>query len=42
MKGLNIAILLSFVLPIVVSAQTLDEKLKEIDAYANTVMDTWH
>jgi CubicO group peptidase (beta-lactamase class C family) len=27
---------------LVVSAQTLDDKLKEIDAYAGTVMDTWH
>lgn len=38
-------LLLLFVLltfQFVVSAQTLDDKLKEIDAYANTVMDTWH
>ena len=31
-----------FTFQFVVSAQTLDDKLKEIDAYANTVMDTWH
>src|SRR3954451_10460989 len=36
-------VLLVFVsFQLVVSAQTLDDKLKEIDAYAGTVMDTWH
>ena len=30
-----------FVFQLVVSAQTLDEKLKEIDAYAQAVMTTW-
>ena len=29
------------VFPLLVAAQTLDEKLKEIDVYANTVNDTW-
>ena len=33
---------LLFVFQLFVYSQTLDEKLKEIDAYANTVMDTWH
>lgn len=37
-----ISIFLFFVfLPLLVHAQTLDEKLKEIDAYANTVMTEW-
>lgn len=30
-----------FVFPLFVYCQTLDEKLKEIDDYANTVMTTW-
>src|SRR3954453_20083917 len=29
------------VFPLFVYAQTLDEKLKEIDDYANVVMNTW-
>src|SRR6185436_1147739 len=28
--------------PLFVYAQTLDEKLRDIDAYAQKVMDTWH
>ena len=31
-----------FFLPLFVYTQSLDEKLKEIDSYAQTVMDTWH
>ncbi len=42
MKNIRILFLLLFVFPLFVSAQSLDDKLKEIDAYANTVMDTWH
>src|SRR5687768_10367697 len=34
-----IFILLAF--PLLVSAQTLDEKLKEIDDYANQAVNTW-
>src|SRR6476661_1850237 len=30
------------IFPAFVGAQSLDDKLKEIDAYANTVMETWH
>ncbi len=40
MKKLNILFLLLFVFPLFVFGQ-LDEKLKEIDDYANTVMTTW-
>ena len=32
---------LLFVFQLYVYAQTLDEKLKDIDEYANTVMTTW-
>lgn len=42
MKNFRILFLLLFVFPLFVAAQSLDEKLKDIDAYANTVMDTWH
>jgi len=35
------AIFLAFV-QLGVSSQTLDDKIKEIDAYANTVLQTWH
>lgn len=42
MKNFRILFLLLFVFPLFVNAQSLDEKLKDIDAYANTVMDTWH
>ena len=42
MKRINTIILVLFLLPsFVFSQQSLDDKLKEIDAYANTVMDTW-
>ena len=41
MKKLNFLLLVLIVFPLVVSAQTLDEKLKEIDDYANTVISTW-
>ena len=41
MKKSNTLFLLLFLLPLFASAQTLDEKLKEIDDYANTVMATW-
>jgi CubicO group peptidase (beta-lactamase class C family) len=30
-----------FIVPLFVYGQTLDDKLKEIDSYAQTVMDTW-
>ena len=39
-KSLSLFALL-FVLQLAAYAQTLDEKLKEIDDYANTVMTTW-
>lgn len=43
MKRAHVAIsLLILVFPLLVSAQMLDEKLAEIDAYANNVMDAWH
>src|SRR5687767_9799296 len=32
---------LLFILPVIAIGQTIDEQLKEIDAYANTVMTTW-
>ena len=34
-------LLILFVLPIFGVAQSLDDKLKEIDDYANTVISTW-
>ncbi len=40
MKKITSLFALLFVLPLFVYAQTLDERLKEIDAYANTVMTT--
>lgn len=42
MKRLNAVFLLLCILPSMLFAQqTLDDKLKEINAYANTVMTTW-
>ena len=41
MKKTKFVLFLLFVFPLFVHAQTLDYKLKEIDAYANTVMTTW-
>lgn len=41
MKKLYSLLLIFIVFPLFVYAQTLDEKLKEIDDYANTVMTTW-
>lgn len=41
MKKLSTFFLVLFVFPLFVYAQTLDEKLKEIDAYANLVMTEW-
>jgi CubicO group peptidase (beta-lactamase class C family) len=41
MRKINIIFALLFVFPLFVYGQTLDEKLKEIDDYANTVMTTW-
>ncbi|MBK8305391.1 MAG: beta-lactamase family protein [Chloracidobacterium sp.] len=41
-KKLSGFLVLILVLHLGAVAQTLDDKLKEIDAYANTVMDTWH
>ena len=42
MKKSRAFIFILLVFPFLVSAQTLDEKLKEIDTYANTVRATWH
>jgi CubicO group peptidase (beta-lactamase class C family) len=42
MKKSNLFIFVLFVFPLFVYSQSLDDKLREIDAYANTVMDTWH
>ena len=41
MKNIKIILLVLFAFPLFLPAQTLDEKLKEIDAYAATVTDTW-
>jgi CubicO group peptidase (beta-lactamase class C family) len=41
MKKLTNILLLIFVYQLCVYSQTLDEKLKEIDDYANTVISTW-
>jgi CubicO group peptidase (beta-lactamase class C family) len=41
MRQIRFLLLVLFILPIVAFPQTLDEKLKEIDDYANTVMTTW-
>ena len=41
MRKISIIFALFFVFPLFVYGQTLDEKLKEIDDYANTVMTTW-
>lgn len=41
MKKTRVLFLLLFVFPLFVGAQSLDDKLKEIDGYANTVIETW-
>ncbi|HMT06911.1 MAG TPA: serine hydrolase [Pyrinomonadaceae bacterium] len=41
MKKLSVILFLLIGLPSFVLSQTIDEKLKEIDAYANTVLETW-
>jgi CubicO group peptidase (beta-lactamase class C family) len=41
MKKQAIIFALFFVFPLFLHSQTLDEKLKEIDDYANTVLTTW-
>ncbi len=41
MKKLNLLLLFVFVLPLFVYSQTLEQKLKEIDDYANAVSNTW-
>lgn len=41
MKNIRLPLLVLFVLPLFVAAQSLDDKLKEIDDYANTVVATW-
>ena len=41
MKKVFPVLLLLLVLPVFVISQSLDEKLKDIDDYANTVMATW-
>jgi CubicO group peptidase (beta-lactamase class C family) len=42
MRKIYISLLLIFAFQLFVSAQSLDAKLKEIDDYANAVMDAWH
>src|SRR6476620_2608892 len=42
MKRSFVLFLVLFFIPLYVQTQTLDEKLRDIDAYAQTVMDTWH
>jgi CubicO group peptidase (beta-lactamase class C family) len=42
MRKIRGFIFVLFVFPLFVYGQSLDEELKEIDSYANTVMDTWH
>jgi CubicO group peptidase (beta-lactamase class C family) len=41
MKQIRFLLLVLFIFPIVAFPQTLDEKLKEIDEYAEKVMTTW-
>src|SRR5688572_33109988 len=41
MKKPFILVTVLLLLPLTGLSQTLDDKLKEIDAYAQTVMDTW-
>ena len=41
MKQVRIILFLFLVFPLIASAQTLDDKLKEIDDYAVRVLDTW-
>ncbi|MGE3466413.1 MAG: serine hydrolase [Pyrinomonadaceae bacterium] len=41
MKNFKLFFLVLFVLPLSVAAQSLDQKLQEIDEYANTVVSTW-
>ena len=41
MKKLNILVIVLLFFPIFAFSQTLDEKLKEIDDYANTVISSW-
>ncbi|MEQ1643229.1 MAG: serine hydrolase [Pyrinomonadaceae bacterium] len=41
MRKVNALALILLILPVFVPAQTLDEKLKEIDGYAATVTDIW-
>src|SRR6186713_3035626 len=40
-RSLVLTVVLLF-FPLFVFSQTLDDKIKEIDSYAQTVMDTWH
>jgi CubicO group peptidase (beta-lactamase class C family) len=42
MKTRSAILFLLLILPLFVHAQSMDEKIAEIDAYANKVMDTWH
>ncbi len=42
MKRSFVLFLVLFFIPLYVQTQTLDEKLRDIDAYAQAVMDTWH
>ncbi len=41
MRKLNTILFVLIAFPFFVHAQTLDEKLKEVDDYANTVISTW-
>ena len=42
MKRIQALFLVLLFLPLFVHPQTLDDKLKDIDTYADTVMQTWH
>jgi len=42
MKKLTLLLVILAFVQLGVSSQTLDDKIKEIDAYANTVLQTWH
>ncbi|MFZ1701355.1 MAG: serine hydrolase [Pyrinomonadaceae bacterium] len=41
MKNIKVFFLVLFILPLFVAAQSLDDKLKEIDDYATNVTQTW-
>jgi CubicO group peptidase (beta-lactamase class C family) len=41
MNRLKALVLVLFISPLLAGAQTLEQKLEEIDSYANTVVNTW-